>query len=493
MLDKDAESHATPSRRLRDGMTLGIGGWGPRRKPMALVREILRSPLRDLTLVRYGGPGRRHALRRRQDRARSSTASSRSTSMPVEPWFRKAREAGAIEAREIDEGLLQWGCKAAGMRAAVPADARRSRDRRADDEPRVSHGSLALRRRRDCCWRCRRSSSTRRSCTSTEPTALGNAQTLGPDPYFDDAVRARRGALLRELRASCVERMDLAHPRGRATEPVRALASSPASCTRRAARTRRRTRPRYGWDMITSRRYSAAAGEDDGWARVPREVRRRRPRTTYLERSAARARIDATPGAGVLSDSAMPNAHDYSLAELLHRRRRRGLARQRRGARVGHRASSRGSARSLAKLTDHPRAADDRCRGIPRRGAGTRSAPRGDYRPKSSRGTWRFARVFDCVWGGRRHVMIGPIQIDRCGPDQPVAASATRARPKVQMLGVRGLPGQQHQSRELACSCRATASACSSRAKSTSSAASATTRAAGPTVRDASTSTCASS
>lgn len=29
---------------LRDGMTLGIGGWGPRRKPMALVREILRSP-----------------------------------------------------------------------------------------------------------------------------------------------------------------------------------------------------------------------------------------------------------------------------------------------------------------------------------------------------------------------------------------------------------------------------------------------------------------
>lgn len=25
---------------LEDGMTIGIGGWGPRRKPMALVREI---------------------------------------------------------------------------------------------------------------------------------------------------------------------------------------------------------------------------------------------------------------------------------------------------------------------------------------------------------------------------------------------------------------------------------------------------------------------
>ena len=33
---------------LRDGMTIGIGGWGSRRKPMALVREILRSPLRRI-------------------------------------------------------------------------------------------------------------------------------------------------------------------------------------------------------------------------------------------------------------------------------------------------------------------------------------------------------------------------------------------------------------------------------------------------------------
>ncbi len=42
--------------QLADGMTIGIGGWGPRRKPMALVREILRSPLKDLTVVAYGGP-----------------------------------------------------------------------------------------------------------------------------------------------------------------------------------------------------------------------------------------------------------------------------------------------------------------------------------------------------------------------------------------------------------------------------------------------------
>ncbi len=41
--------------RLKSGMTIGVGGWGPRRKPMALIREILRSDLKDLTVVAYGG------------------------------------------------------------------------------------------------------------------------------------------------------------------------------------------------------------------------------------------------------------------------------------------------------------------------------------------------------------------------------------------------------------------------------------------------------
>ena len=41
---------------LRDGMTIGIGGWGSRRKPMSIVRAILRSDLNDLTVVSYGGP-----------------------------------------------------------------------------------------------------------------------------------------------------------------------------------------------------------------------------------------------------------------------------------------------------------------------------------------------------------------------------------------------------------------------------------------------------
>ena len=42
--------------QLEDGMTISIGGWGSRRKPMSLVRAILRSDLKGLTIVSYGGP-----------------------------------------------------------------------------------------------------------------------------------------------------------------------------------------------------------------------------------------------------------------------------------------------------------------------------------------------------------------------------------------------------------------------------------------------------
>ena len=40
---------------LENGMTIGVGGWGSRRKPMSLVRAIIRSCVTDLTLVSYGG------------------------------------------------------------------------------------------------------------------------------------------------------------------------------------------------------------------------------------------------------------------------------------------------------------------------------------------------------------------------------------------------------------------------------------------------------
>ena len=41
---------------VESGMTIGIGGWGSRRKPMAFVRALLRTGITDLTVVSYGGP-----------------------------------------------------------------------------------------------------------------------------------------------------------------------------------------------------------------------------------------------------------------------------------------------------------------------------------------------------------------------------------------------------------------------------------------------------
>ncbi len=41
---------------LSSGMTIGFGGWASRRKPMSVVRAILRSDLTDLTVVSWGGP-----------------------------------------------------------------------------------------------------------------------------------------------------------------------------------------------------------------------------------------------------------------------------------------------------------------------------------------------------------------------------------------------------------------------------------------------------
>jgi acyl CoA:acetate/3-ketoacid CoA transferase beta subunit len=51
-----------------------------------------------------------------------------------------------------------------------------------------------------------------------------------------------------------------------------------------------------------------------------------------------------------------------------------------------------------------------------------------------------FRSVFDTLWGGRRHVVMGATQIDRFG-NQNIANIGPWAQPKAQLLGVRGAPG----------------------------------------------------
>lgn len=97
---------------LSDGMTIGVGGWGPRRKPMALIREILRSDLKDLTIVAYGGAD--VGMLCAAGKVKKVVFAFVSLDfIPLEPYFRAARQQGAIETLEIDEGLLLLGLRAA--------------------------------------------------------------------------------------------------------------------------------------------------------------------------------------------------------------------------------------------------------------------------------------------------------------------------------------------------------------------------------------------
>ena len=51
-----------------------------------------------------------------------------------------------------------------------------------------------------------------------------------------------------------------------------------------------------------------------------------------------------------------------------------------------------------------------------------------------------FRTVFDTLWGGRRHVVMGASQIDAYG-NQNIANIGPWEKPKSQLLGVRGAPG----------------------------------------------------
>jgi glutaconate CoA-transferase, subunit A len=169
---------------LRSGMTIGIGGWGSRRKPMSLVRAICRSDLSDLTIVSYGGPDVGLLLAAGQVRKLVYGFVSLD-SIPLEPHFRTARQTGAIEVAEYDEGMLQWGLHAAacrlpflptraGLGSDVPRvnpDLRTVRSPYADDEELLAVPALRL----DAAL-----------VHASRADAYGNAQFLGPDPYFDD-------------------------------------------------------------------------------------------------------------------------------------------------------------------------------------------------------------------------------------------------------------------------------------------------------------------
>ncbi len=113
-LDKRISLEAAVAR-LEDGMTIGIGGWATRRKPMELIRAIARSPLKDLTVVTYGGPD--VGLLAAAGKLRKLIFGFVSLDhYPLDPHFRAARQAGTLDVLELDEGMVHWGLRAAAMR-----------------------------------------------------------------------------------------------------------------------------------------------------------------------------------------------------------------------------------------------------------------------------------------------------------------------------------------------------------------------------------------
>lgn len=101
--------------QLKDGMTIGIGGWGPRRKPMALIRAIVASDVKDLTIVSYGGAD--VGMLCAAGKVKKLVFAFVSLDfIPLEPYFRHARQKAEIEVMEIDEGMLLQGLRAAAWR-----------------------------------------------------------------------------------------------------------------------------------------------------------------------------------------------------------------------------------------------------------------------------------------------------------------------------------------------------------------------------------------
>ena len=262
MLDKRMTA-AEIVAQLHDGMTLGIGGWGPRRKPMALVREILRSDLKDLTLVSYGGAD--VGMLCAAGKVRKLVFAFVSLdAIPLEPWFRKAREAGQIEVLELDEGMFQWGLKAAafglpflptrvglGTALAELGGLKTVQSPYDDAEVMIAMPALKLDaalihvNRSD--WR-------------------GNVQLLGADSYYDEWF-AKAAAKTYVSCEELVDRMEDHYPQdAQANVFERCFVTGVVEIAGGAHPSS--MPPLYGWDMKALKAYADAARDPGEWSAV---------------------------------------------------------------------------------------------------------------------------------------------------------------------------------------------------------------------------------
>jgi glutaconate CoA-transferase subunit A len=246
---------------VRPGMTIGIGGWGARRKPMALVRAIARAGLTGLTVVSFGGPDVGLLIAAGCVRRVVCGFVSLDT-IALEPHFRQARQRGTIELTELDEGMMHWGLLAAAqrlpflpMRAGLGSDVlrvnpelRTVRSPYADGEELVAVPALTL----DVAL-----------VHMNRADDRGNGQYLGPDPYFDDlfCLAADRAYLSCERIVPTAALLENGPPQSLLINRamVHGVAQTPhgahfTSCV-----------PDYARDENFLEHYAAAAGDPAAW------------------------------------------------------------------------------------------------------------------------------------------------------------------------------------------------------------------------------------
>jgi glutaconate CoA-transferase, subunit A len=246
---------------LRSGMTIGIGGWGSRRKPMAAVRAILRSALTDLTVVSYGGPDV-GLLCAAGKVAKVVYGFVTLDSIPTDPHFRVARQTGTVEAMELDEGMFYLGLLAASQRLPfLPTRAGLGSDVMTvnptlrtvvspydDAEELVAVPALRL----DAAL-----------VHVNRADAKGSGQILGPDPFFDDLFLG--AADRRFVTTERIVATDTFSSEG----PLQTLCIS-RLLTDGVVETEGGAHftacvPDYGRDEAFQKEYVAAAGDPDAW------------------------------------------------------------------------------------------------------------------------------------------------------------------------------------------------------------------------------------
>ena len=246
---------------LRDGMTIGVGGWGPRRKPMALIREILRSDLKDLTIVAYGGPEMGMLCAAGKVKKLISGFVSLDF-MPIEPYFRKMREAGSVKVAELDEGLLLLGLRAAshnlpfavtraGLGSAVMdlnPEFKTIRSPYDDGQELLAMPAIPL----DAAL-----------IHVSRADRAGNTLTFGPDPLFDQFFAQASGNVY-VTTEELVDSIASENPedmKANLFEPylVRGVAEAPLGAHPTTSHYA------YGWDAGHFKAYAASATEEGGW------------------------------------------------------------------------------------------------------------------------------------------------------------------------------------------------------------------------------------